>query len=81
VNPWFTSTDSVPDALLALRTEFNAMPSRVRGDHPLKASPRPPATMTADADTTILAPRFTNRSRVSQIGSAEMSGKKYHSGR
>jgi hypothetical protein len=81
VNVSFTSTVSLPGALLALRTEFNTMPNRVRGDQPLKAIPSPPTTMTADAETTILALRFTNGPCVSQIGCAEMSGKKYHSGR
>ena len=75
MNPGFTSTVNVPGGLVALRTEFNTLPSRIRGDPPLKAIPSPTTIMMANAETTILALGLT------KWGSGEMSGKKYHSGR
>ena len=75
VNPWFTSTVSVPGGLVALRTEFKTLPSRIRGAPPLKAIPSPTTIMMANAETTIFALGLTN------WAPTERSGKKYHSGR
>src|ERR1700737_2400951 len=54
----FVSTVSVPSGLRALRTEFNATPSRVNGDHPPRASPSHAMTITANAQTTIFPLRL-----------------------